>query len=161
MIARLTSGERCRIDNPAYLEALNVRGNHPNLQYHFLTMLKECRIDVFLYYFPWYGAHFNGIFGAFYRQFINFSRGVYQAYVDRYIRKVTAVGGFQNNICRIFGGYIMGFICRVLRGCEDADPVLDGGELLVGIGSEGDFVLFGGDVRCLFVFCCLKILYDL
>ena len=93
MITCLTTGERCRIDNPAYLEALRVRGNHPNLQYHFLTLLKERNMDEFLYYFPWYGAHFNGIFGAFYRQFVDFARGVYQAYVDRYIRKVTAVGG--------------------------------------------------------------------
>lgn len=93
MITCLTTGERCRIDNPAYLEAIRVRGNHPNLQYHFLTMLKERKIDVFLYYFPWYGAYGNGIFGAFYRQFVDFARGVYQAYVDRYIRKVTAVGG--------------------------------------------------------------------
>ena len=93
MITCLTTGERCRVDNPAYLEALRVRGNHPNLQYHFLTLLKERNMDEFLDYFPWYGAHFNGIFGAFYRQFVDFARGVNQAYVDRYIRKVTAVGG--------------------------------------------------------------------
>jgi len=98
MITCLGTGERCRLDNPAYLEALRVRGNHPNLQYHFLTLLKgqynnQCTIDEFLNYFPWYGAHFNGIFGAFYRQFTEFARGVYRAYVDRYIRKVTVVGG--------------------------------------------------------------------
>jgi hypothetical protein len=98
MITCLGTGERYRLDNPAYLEALRVRGNHPTLQYHFLTLLKgqysdQCIIDEFLDYFPWYGAHFNGIFGAFYRQFTDFARGVYRAYVDRYIRKVIAVGG--------------------------------------------------------------------
>jgi len=89
MITNMETGERCRVENPDYLKALELRGNHPNLQYHFLTLLKENRAEIFLVYFPWYA----GIFGAFHRQFLDFVRGVYMSYIDRYIRKIVVVGG--------------------------------------------------------------------
>jgi hypothetical protein len=91
MVTHLGSGDRCRIDHPKYMEALAVRGNHPNLQYHYLTMLKgmgNAGVDEFLEYFPWY----EGVFQRFYWQLVEFVRGVHQAYVDRYIRRIAVEG---------------------------------------------------------------------
>jgi hypothetical protein len=91
MVLHLGTGDRCRIDHPKYMEALAVRGNHPNLQYHYLTMLKgmgNAGVDEFLEYFPWY----EGVFQRFYWQLVEFVRGVHQAYVDRYVRRIAAEG---------------------------------------------------------------------
>jgi len=90
MVTNIASGERCRVDNPGYLEALRVRGNHPNLQYHYLTLLRNGAdyVNQFLSYFPWY----QYIFDAFYMQFAEFVRCVHQSYVDRYVRKTVAEG---------------------------------------------------------------------
>ena len=88
MITELTTGDRCRIDNPEYLRALEVRGNHPNMQYHYLDMLKKNGIAEFLAYFPMY----YDIFSRFYMQLSIFVHNVHQAYVDRYILKVVVEG---------------------------------------------------------------------
>jgi hypothetical protein len=90
MVTNIATGERCRVDNPGYLEALRVRGNHPNLQYHYLTLLRNGAdyVNQFLSYFPWY----QYIFDAFYMQFAEFVRCVHQSYVDRYVRKIVAEG---------------------------------------------------------------------
>jgi hypothetical protein len=91
MVTHLGSGDRCRIDHPKYMEALAVRGNHPNLQYHYLTMLKgmgNAGVAEFLEYFPWY----EGVFQRFYWQLVEFVRGVHQAYVDRYVQRIAAEG---------------------------------------------------------------------
>jgi hypothetical protein len=91
MVTHLVTGDRCRIDHPKYMEALEVRGNHPNLQYHYLTMLKgmgNAGVAEFLEYFPWY----EGVFQRFYWQLVEFVRGVHQAYVDRYVGRIAAEG---------------------------------------------------------------------
>jgi hypothetical protein len=89
MITHLASGDRCRVDNPDYLKAVAVRGNHPNLQYHYLTLLKDHPgVSEFLEYFPWY----EGVFQRFYLQLVEFVRGVHQAYVDRYVQRIVAKG---------------------------------------------------------------------
>ena len=89
MVTHLVTGDRCRIDHPRYMEALAIRGNHPNLQYHYLTMLKGMGnpgVAEFLEYFPWY----EGVFQRFYWQLVEFVRGVHQAYVDRYVQRIAA-----------------------------------------------------------------------
>ena len=85
MITHIQSGDRCRVDNMAYLESLNIRGNNPNLQYHYLKLLKTGGVLEFLQFFPGY----SGIFHLFYEKYAEFVEGIYRAYVDRYILKIV------------------------------------------------------------------------
>ena len=83
MITNTHTGERCALENPYYNHMRELRGNHPNLQYQYLALLRMGKIPEFLWHFPSYKPLFN----RFYEQYVAFITAVHNAYVAYYIRK--------------------------------------------------------------------------
>ena len=77
------NGMRTVITNPIYDTMKELRGNHPNLQYHYFTLLKNNTITLFLKYFPMYKSLFNH-FNNEYNQLIT---KVHQCYYKHYVLK--------------------------------------------------------------------------
>jgi hypothetical protein len=81
MIMDVRTGLRTAIQNDAYAAIKTIRGNHPNLEYHFYELHQNHQVELFLSYFPWYRPMFVG----FYEKLIQMSYRVYSAYVSYYI----------------------------------------------------------------------------
>jgi hypothetical protein len=77
------TGDRICIENPIYNEIKMLRGNNPNLHYHYLCLLKIGKIENFLEYFPRY----KKVFSIFYKQFETFITHAHQYYVSYFIKK--------------------------------------------------------------------------
>lgn len=86
MILDLQTGMRTAIQNDAYAAIKTIRGNHPNLEYHFYELHQRNQAELFLSYFPWYRT----IFVGFYDKMIQMSYLVYAAYVAYYIHRNRA-----------------------------------------------------------------------
>jgi hypothetical protein len=83
MLTDKVSGLRTAIQNPAYKEVKELRGNHPNLQYQYFALFQAGKIREFLEYFPAY----NNLFYKFHVQSMKFIQDVHDAYVTYYIKK--------------------------------------------------------------------------
>ena len=83
MITDLEYGMRTSIMNKSYEQLREIRGNNPNLQYHFLSLYKAGKINEFLHYFPMY----KRMFYKFREQSATFIRNVHDAYVIYYVKK--------------------------------------------------------------------------
>jgi hypothetical protein len=86
VVSNLMTGESGRIDSPVYAALLDLRGNHPNMQYQYLCLQRAKRISHFLAHFPQYVE----LFAKFDKQHTEFVSGLYAAYRDTYITKNTA-----------------------------------------------------------------------
>jgi len=83
MILNTRTGDRTCLENPGYKEIRDLRGNNPNLHYHYLCLLRIGKILDFLGYFPQY----KKIFSEFYNQFEAFVTKTHQYYVSYYVKK--------------------------------------------------------------------------
>ena len=83
MFTNMDTGMRCSLENPIYSEMRVLRGNHPNLQYQYLCLLKMKKVKDFLKYFPQY----NSLFFRFYKDFQQFLTNVHASYISYYIKK--------------------------------------------------------------------------
>jgi len=83
MITDLELGMRTSIMNKSYEHLREIRGNNPNLQYHFLSLYKAGKINEFLFYFPTY----KKVFYKFREQSAAFISNVHDAYVIYYVKK--------------------------------------------------------------------------
>ena len=86
MISHTQTGERCALENPYYAHMRELRGNHPNLQYQYLVLLRMGKISEFL----WHFSSYKPLFNLFYEQYTGFITAVHNAYVAYYIRKDKA-----------------------------------------------------------------------
>jgi|UniRef100_A0A6C0DY42 hypothetical protein len=77
------NGDRTCIENPQYLTRRELRGNHPNLQYHFLDLIQKGMNHTFLVEFPRYAE----LFYYFYILYENFITGLHNLYVSYYVKK--------------------------------------------------------------------------
>lgn len=83
MITSLVTGERTAMKNPSYEEIKLLRGNNPNLQYHYLCMHRAKKVKDFLHYFPQY----KSIFYRFYQDYNDFITNVHLSYLTYYVQK--------------------------------------------------------------------------
>lgn len=83
MVCDLKSGERAVIRSPHYLAFKRIRGNHPNMQYHFFEILQNGTLSTFNLYFPNYEA----LFRNFYADYAQHIQQVLVHYVDKFITK--------------------------------------------------------------------------
>jgi hypothetical protein len=60
-----------------------IRGNNPNLQYHYLVLYRIGKVTEFLSFFPMY----KKIFYRFYTAYHNFITEVHEGYLSYYIKK--------------------------------------------------------------------------
>jgi hypothetical protein len=77
------TGERACLENPAYLELKELRGNNPNIHYQYLCILRIGKVADFLIHFPQY----KRLFGRFRQQWDSFVTNIHQAYMSYYIKK--------------------------------------------------------------------------
>jgi len=83
MITHLPTGKRTKIESPEYLKLKELRGNHPNLFYQYLSLVRMNTLHDFLHHFPMY----REMFCRFYKQYHQFINDVHKAYVSQYVLK--------------------------------------------------------------------------
>jgi len=83
MILDYETGHRTKIENPNYIQLKEIRGNNPNMLYHYLCFSRAEQCALFLEHFPKY----LGMFNQFQRQIGNFIRTIHDAYVIYYVQK--------------------------------------------------------------------------
>jgi hypothetical protein len=83
MLTHAITGDRMAIDNPHYLRLKAIRGNNPNLQFHYLSLYRINQVSEFLSWFPMYKKQFY----EFYTQYHGFITDVHNAYVSYYVLK--------------------------------------------------------------------------
>jgi len=83
MFADLTSGLRSAVLNPKYSAIKEIRGNHPNLQYQYFSLLQTGKMNEFLWYFP----NYHNLFYKFHLQSMDFIETIHDAYVSYHIQK--------------------------------------------------------------------------
>ena len=83
MIHNTTTGERCKLRNPSYEQVRNLKGNHPNLQYQYLSLRQNGNLSSFLHYYPEHSKDFN-----YFKDNLHlFTNAIYQNYISCYIKK--------------------------------------------------------------------------
>ena len=83
MITNLGTGERVAIKNQEYERLRQIRGNNPNMQYHFYALMESNQVSSFLDHFPKY----ERLFAKFSKQLHDFIRNIHDAYVIYYVQK--------------------------------------------------------------------------
>jgi len=83
MLNSRSTGERVSIKNEAYEELKKIRGNHPNLQYQYLSLYRIGKIKEYLAYFPMYKM----LFYHFKNEYMRFIKTIHECYCAYYIRK--------------------------------------------------------------------------
>jgi hypothetical protein len=78
------TGQRIKVENVAYERLKDIRGNNPNIHYHYLSLFATGKVDEFLSEFPIY----KRLFYQFYRQSYDFIKEVHDAYVSYYVKKM-------------------------------------------------------------------------
>ena len=106
------TGDRMKLENQQYNYKKSLRGNHPNLQYQYLCLLRIQKIPEFLKYFPIYREHFDR-FNTQFEQFVNTIQTTYYMW---YVKKQKDVE---------FSKHIMYFVRRIHY--EVFVPSLNGG----------------------------------
>lgn len=94
------TGDRMKLENQQYNYKKSLRGNHPNLQYQYLCLLRIQKIPEFLKYFPIYREHFDR-FNTQFEQFVNTIQTTYYMW---YVKKQKDVE---------FSKHIMYFVRRI------------------------------------------------
>jgi hypothetical protein len=98
MITELNGGFRTVIYNLKYHKLKVLRGNNPNLFYHYLELRKSYEVGVFLNNFPQYGH----LFVQFQNNFYSFVSRIYRLYVDLHITKKITLTDIDNKRERFF-----------------------------------------------------------
>ena len=83
MIFNASNGQRVKVLNDAYSRLKDIRGNNPNLHYHYLSLFAAGKVDEFLSMFP----NYKRLFYEFYQQSYDFIKEVHDAYVSYYVLK--------------------------------------------------------------------------
>ena len=83
VFSNLTNNVRAKIRNPIYEEVRRLKGNQPKIQYRYLTLRQQNKVSEYLKMFPEDGKAFS----TFRTQLHNYTKGLYQNYVNCYIKK--------------------------------------------------------------------------
>jgi hypothetical protein len=90
VIVNVLTGERTKIRNPVYEEVRSLRGNHPKLQYQYISLRKEGKVRDFLKYYPENKKEF-----ARFRDKIHlFTNTLFDNYISCYIKKENGLDYF-------------------------------------------------------------------
>jgi hypothetical protein len=77
------TGERTKLRNPIYEQVRKLKGNQPKLQYHYLCLRKDGKVDTFLNFYPENKKDFS----IFRYQIHLFTNNLLSNYVSCYIKK--------------------------------------------------------------------------
>jgi hypothetical protein len=84
------TGERAKVRNPVYENVRQLKGNHPKLQFHYLTLRQQGKVTEFLKLFPEHKSDFM----KFRDQVHAYTNTLYQSYVNCYIKKEKPLGDY-------------------------------------------------------------------
>jgi len=84
MLHSKISGKRVKVTNDAYERLKDIRGNNPNIHYHYLSLFAAGNVNEFLLEFPIY----KKLFYQFYKQSYAFIKEIHDAYVSYYVNKM-------------------------------------------------------------------------
>lgn len=84
------TGERAKVRNPVYEGVRQLKGNHPKLQFHYLTLRNQGKVTDFLNLFPEHKSDFM----KFREQVHTFTTTLFQNYVSCYIKKEKPLGDY-------------------------------------------------------------------
>lgn len=100
------NGMRTKIWNQNYLKVKHLRGNNPKIQYQYYHLLKDKKLNDFLYYYPEYKTLFN----TYKMELFNWTEQLWKNYKACYIRKEGALrtfpGQFRTHMFNIHQSYI-------------------------------------------------------
>jgi hypothetical protein len=101
-----TTGLWSKIRNTNYEHVKQLRGNHPKMQYLYLTLRLTKRVSEYLFFFPEHAKMFE----AFRGQVHDYTRKLYKNYVSCYIEKkaplLTYPANYRNNMYRLHQIYL-------------------------------------------------------
>ena len=83
MLINTLTGDRVTVKNHNYERLKAIRGNHPNLQYQYLAIMRTGKVTEFLNYFPIY----KQLFYQFYEQMSDYVKSVHKIYLEVYVKK--------------------------------------------------------------------------
>lgn len=83
VLHNLNTGERCKIRNPVYEQVRQLKGNQPKLQYQYLVLRKENRVQEYLAYYP----ETKNQFSQFRDQLHLFTKTLLTNYLSCFIKK--------------------------------------------------------------------------
>ena len=110
IIYHTQSGVRTKCRNAAYEEVRRLRGNQPKLQYRYLELRNQKRLNDYLYYFP----EARDDCAKYTTQLYGFTRGLHTNYIRCYIQKRKPLKEFQHQYKNhMFFGYHL--ILEILR----------------------------------------------
>jgi hypothetical protein len=84
------TGERSKVRNPVYERVRQLKGNHPKLQFQYLTLRQQGKVTDFLNMFPEHKSDFM----KFRDQIHAFTHTLFQNYVNCYIKKEKPLGDY-------------------------------------------------------------------
>jgi hypothetical protein len=99
MCLNTKTGERTCLENAAYAEVKELRGNHPNIQYQYLCLRRMDKVMDFLAVFPQY----TKLFRRFQVQFDEFITHLHMAYFSVFVKKTGDIVSkkYHPFICRL------------------------------------------------------------
>lgn len=83
MLVHTGTGDRLKMKTDSYERLKALRGNHPNLQYQYLSIMRTGKLTEFLQCFPIY----NKIFYQFYTQVSEYVKHVHTLYLEIFVKK--------------------------------------------------------------------------
>ena len=92
VIYNKATGERTKIRNPRYENIRQLRGNHPKLQFHYLTLRSQGKVNDFLKFYPENKKEFS----KFRDQVHLFTNTLFQNYINCYIKKEKPLGEYDS-----------------------------------------------------------------
>ena len=93
VIIKNMNGDRTKIRNPNYNYVKKLKGNSRKLQYHFLELYKNDKINEYLYYFPNNSLKFN-----MYKKILyNYTDTLYSNYVSCFVKKEKVLNEYPFN----------------------------------------------------------------
>jgi len=98
MITDFKTGLRASIENHEYKSLKTLRGNHPNMFFHYLMLRKSKEVERFIGHFPQYSKLFN----EFNTRFSDYVSMIYQLYVDVFIIKTKDIKTIEDKKALFF-----------------------------------------------------------
>ena len=83
MVVEKACGAQTLIEDFEYVKCKELRGNHPNLQYLYLSLLQQRKLSQFLNVF----TEYKGLFGDFFEELKQYVHELHQSYVSYYVLK--------------------------------------------------------------------------
>ena len=90
VVVKHSNGDRTKFRNPNYEHVKKLKGNNTKLQFQYLTLYKENKINEYLQYYP----ENRKLFNDYRSNLFNFTLTLFHNYIDCYIKKMKPLSEF-------------------------------------------------------------------